>query len=167
VNEGAGFAGDGLHAFGGFLLRESEARAGRGKHGDFGEATAEVVVEVASDAGAFLGECMLVFGLFTVVHFLLELRGALLYFEAEEPYPDGGQAEATDKRGNENEQVLEVPEGRPAEDADIGGGVEKEFEVGDIGVSGAVTAGAGINASQFKVTAGGEVESWRLMRAMR
>jgi hypothetical protein len=88
VNEGAGLAGDGLHAFGGLVLREGEVRVGGGEHGDFGEAAAEVVVEVASDAGSFLGEGVLVFSLFAVVHFFLELSGALPDFEPEEPDPD-------------------------------------------------------------------------------
>jgi hypothetical protein len=63
--------------------------------------------------------------------------------------------------------VLEVPEGRAAENADIGRGVEEKLKVGDIGVGGAITAGAGVDASEFEVAAGGKVESWRLMRAMR
>jgi hypothetical protein len=110
---------------------------------------------------------MLVFGLFAVVHFFLELRGPVLDFEAEEPNPDGGKAQDPEEASDKNEQALEVPEGGTAKDADIRRGIEEELKVSDIGVGSAVAPGAGVDASEFEVAAGREVESWRLMRAMR
>jgi hypothetical protein len=100
------------------VIRSAGRLCTRGEHADFGDAGAEFILQILSDARPLLFHGSLMFDLLALAHLCRKLRAALLDLPVKLGYPLSGRGQHARERAYGKEQSLECPPGRARQDFD-------------------------------------------------